>query len=151
MMKEFAGRFQKKTGRRFDTRKRHIRCLAHIINLATQALISTRSNAKFYDPNAEDEHVPDVYAWNRDEVGLVRTICVKARSSAQRKELFRIVQIRKEIKPVQLLLDMKIRWSLTYIMLHRAESRKASVDAFVYDLGVKEDNFEKRKKIDVLA
>lgn len=28
MLKEFAGRFQKKTGRRFDTRKRHIRSVS---------------------------------------------------------------------------------------------------------------------------
>jgi hypothetical protein len=93
MIKEFAWRFQKKTGQQFDTR-RHIRqvlsfianavillydrCLAHIINLATQALISTHSKAKYYNPNAAEEHIPDVDAWNRDEVGLIRTICVKA-------------------------------------------------------------------------
>ena len=53
------------------------RCLAHIINLATQALISKRSQSKFYDPEAPDDHVPDVTAVNRDEVGLVRAICVK--------------------------------------------------------------------------
>jgi hypothetical protein len=53
------------------------RCLAHIINLATQALISKRSQSKFYDAEAPEAHVPDVLAANRDEVGLVRAICVK--------------------------------------------------------------------------
>lgn len=53
------------------------RCLAHIINLATQALISTRSKAKFYSPDSEDAHIPDLAAMERDEVGLVRAVCVK--------------------------------------------------------------------------
>jgi len=53
------------------------RCLAHIINLATQALISTRSQAKYYSAHAEDVHIPDLSATDRDEVGLVRSIAVK--------------------------------------------------------------------------
>ena len=53
------------------------RCLAHIINLATQALISTRSKAKYYSADAEDAHIPDLAATDRDETGLVRAICVK--------------------------------------------------------------------------
>src|ERR1700737_3757472 len=35
-------------------------CLAHIINLATQALISTRSKAKYYAPDTDDAHIPDL-------------------------------------------------------------------------------------------
>ena len=62
-------------------------------------------------------------AHDRDEVGLVWAISVKARSSAQRKELFRSVQIQEKVKPLQLLLDMKVRWGSTYIMLTQAESR----------------------------
>lgn len=54
------------------------RCLAHIINLATQALILKRSQTKFYDPEAPDTPVPNILAAHRDEVGLVRAICVKA-------------------------------------------------------------------------
>jgi len=53
------------------------RCLAHIINLATQALISTRSKAKYYDPNSQDVDLSDVHADIRDEIGLIRAICVK--------------------------------------------------------------------------
>ena len=30
------------------------RCLAHIINIAMQALISTRSKAKYYDSSAQE-------------------------------------------------------------------------------------------------
>jgi hypothetical protein len=50
--------------------------MAHIIHLATQALISTYSKAPFYDP----EH-PELLTTGpsgfRDEVGLVRAIVVK--------------------------------------------------------------------------
>ena len=54
----------------------------HIINLATQLLIVTRSKAKYYsvhDDNAAEDDNEDVGTVddNRDEVGLVRGICVK--------------------------------------------------------------------------
>jgi len=54
------------------------RCLAHIINLATQAVISTCSKSKFYSGNPEDEPIPeDLTAVEHDEIGIVRAICVK--------------------------------------------------------------------------
>jgi hypothetical protein len=112
--------------------------------LATQAVIATRSKAKFYDGGLDENELPeDLGATERDEIGLVRAICVKvrllfislahdrdprlnmkARSSAQRKEAFKAVQYRRKIPAVQLLLDMKVRWSSTFIMLTRAESRR---------------------------
>ena len=54
-------------------------CLAHIINLATQALISTRSKAKYYEPNKpDDDQLPEAAGGDdRDEVGLICAICVK--------------------------------------------------------------------------
>jgi hypothetical protein len=52
-------------------------CLAHVINLATQALIKGHSKAKYYSPANPDEHIPDVDAYLRDEVGLIRAIAVK--------------------------------------------------------------------------
>ena len=49
---------------------------------------------------------------------------MKARSSAQRKEAFKTIQSRRKERPLQLLLDMKVRWSSTFVMLTRAESRR---------------------------
>jgi hypothetical protein len=43
-----------------------------------QALISTRSKAKYYDPHNINDHTPDVDAIERDELGLIRAISVKA-------------------------------------------------------------------------
>jgi hypothetical protein len=54
-----------------------LRCLAHVINLATQALIKSYSKSKHYDPANLNEHLPDTDALVRDEVGLVRAIAVK--------------------------------------------------------------------------
>jgi len=51
-------------------------CLTHIINLATQALISTRSKAKFYSGDPKDGHIPDMTGTDRDEIGLVHAICM---------------------------------------------------------------------------
>jgi hypothetical protein len=85
MLDEFALRYERKTGKEFDVAKRHIRytlisldsssninidnlrCLAHIVNLATQKLISTKSKAKYYSTHEEDVL----------DDGLVRAICVK--------------------------------------------------------------------------
>jgi hypothetical protein len=53
------------------------RCLAHVINLATQALLSAYSSAKHYDPAKPTDHEPDVDLFLRDEIGLVRTFFVK--------------------------------------------------------------------------
>jgi hypothetical protein len=110
--------------------------------LATQALIKNRSKAKYYSPHEENQE--DTHGGNgdeRDELGLVRAICVKvcmiiklklvvllkeyqARSSSQRKELFKEMQEEKKLPACQLLLDMKVRWGSTYVMLNRAEERR---------------------------
>ena len=52
-------------------------------------------------------------------------MCVDpACSSSQCKQLFKTIQECIKIRPCQLLLDMKVRWSSTYIMLTCAESRR---------------------------
>ena len=55
-----------------------LRCLAHIINLAAQAVISARSKSKYYNGNPADDHLPEDLAANeRDEIGIVCAICIK--------------------------------------------------------------------------
>ena len=111
-------------------------CLAHIINLATQVLISTYSKTPHYDPKHPDTHIPTCC----DEVGLIQAIVVKVCiftlmrvlsltsdqecSSSKQKEMWRTTQIMANQSLVQLILDMKVRWSLTYLMLDRAERKK---------------------------
>ena len=159
MMREWAFRYRQKTRYAFDIKQCHmryeisfvwtliknclwLRCLAHIINLATQALISTRSKTKHFNPHSEEEHMPVVVGPDHDETGLVRAITVKVNfiipqflylfplytqewSSLQRKQHFKDIQICEGIQiPKQLILDMKIRWGSTYAMLNRAENLK---------------------------
>lgn len=118
-------------------------CLAHVINLATQTFISTYSKAPHYSPHNPKSHEPDTSLMtNRDEVGLVHSICVKVCqlvfvtsscifkfqqecSSAKWKELYRTVQTEAGVsQPTQLLIGMKVQWSSTYMMLNRAECNK---------------------------
>ena len=74
-----------------------------------------------------------------------------------------MVLLRNAKQPKQLLLDMKVRWGSTYVMLTRAESlRKVciyfpslslylpsgqDIDQFVFELSMKEGNAEKRRKL----
>lgn len=48
-------------------------CLAHVINLATQALIKTYSKSPHFNPKMPEAHLPT----SRDKVGLIRAIVVK--------------------------------------------------------------------------
>jgi hypothetical protein len=94
---------------------------SHVINLATQALIGTYSKSPHFDPKCPEDHVPV----DQDEVGLIRSIVVKERSSAKTKEMWHTIQIKADVKqPMQLVLYIKVRWSSTYMMLHHAESLK---------------------------
>lgn len=61
---------------KFDIR---FRCLAHVINLATQALIKTHTKSKHYNPANPEDHMPSTLGHDRDEVGLIRAIAVKVR------------------------------------------------------------------------
>jgi ABC-type cobalamin transport system ATPase subunit len=76
---------------------------------------------------------------------------MKACSSAQRKEAFKSIQYRRNVPTVQLLLDMKVQWSSTFIMLTHAKSCQEAIDEFVLELGLKEGNSEKRRKMTSLT
>jgi len=55
--------------------------LAYIIDSATQAIISSRSKAKYYSGDPEDDIIPEEPgALERDEVGIIRAICVEVRT-----------------------------------------------------------------------
>ena len=58
----------------------YLRCLVHIINLATQALIKGHSKAKHYNPALLGEHIPSTEGIDQDEIWLVRAIAVKVQT-----------------------------------------------------------------------
>ena len=118
-------------------------CLSHVVNLGSQDLISTYTKSPHYAPHDLKAHESDTWIHgNRDEIGLICAICVKVShcllaafrvnwqseqecSSAKQKELYKQIQIKANVVPLtQLLLDMKVRWSSTYVMINRAEMSK---------------------------
>ncbi|KAG2151178.1 uncharacterized protein EDB93DRAFT_1327741 [Suillus bovinus] len=112
-MAHFGMHIEEFTKEKFDHKKRRLCCLAHIVNLTTQALLTAHSKSEHFDPTKPDTVLFASHGIQRDEVGLVHAICVKERSSAQCKELFKIIQLRNEDSHVpskehkQLLMDMK--------------------------------------------
>ncbi|KZS89174.1 hypothetical protein SISNIDRAFT_458922 [Sistotremastrum niveocremeum HHB9708] len=66
---------------------------AHVINLATQALLRSLSEALHFNPHDPDAHFPEGDAESRrDVIGPVGAIYVQERSLSQRKELFADIQ-----------------------------------------------------------
>ncbi|OJT14236.1 hypothetical protein TRAPUB_9209 [Trametes pubescens] len=148
MMQFFADHVFTATGNLYDGESS---CLAHIINLATQALLDNYSKSWHYDPALPDADLVATAGGHRDVVGLVRSIAVKARSSAQRKQLSLNIQTNAGIKHLKcLLMDMPVRWSSTYTMLHRAEELREHVDTFVSEMARAEKDKKKRQKLDDL-
>ncbi|KAN0105652.1 hypothetical protein V8E52_010827 [Russula decolorans] len=143
MMEELAAQLKALTGKKYKWRKRKINCLAHVINLTTQALIAMYSKSLHFDPKNPKAHIPT--SW--DEVGLIRAIVVKERSSSKHKQIWHMVQVKNKLKPLQLILDMKVCWSSTYLMLDRAERKKECVNDFIDELYWDEKDQAKRYKI----
>jgi hypothetical protein len=98
MMDEFVCRYEEKTRHDFDPVGRHIQygltfircaiantsisimfcsCLAHIVNVATQKLISTYSKSAFYESEIAGDVEPEYSGNGHDVVGLIRAIAVK--------------------------------------------------------------------------
>ena len=84
----FADMVQQATGKELDATKRHYletgsdahlfkRCLVHIINLATQAVISRYSKSKYFNPKNPNDDLMSPTTYHPNEVGLIRTIAVK--------------------------------------------------------------------------
>ncbi|KAJ8579888.1 hypothetical protein M405DRAFT_869879 [Rhizopogon salebrosus TDB-379] len=114
-----------------------------------QALLTAHSKSEHFNPATPNADLVASRRIQHDEVGLVRAICVKECSSAQHKELFNNIQLRDEDGHIpsdvlkQLLMDMKVRWSSTYVMLERVEKLKDDVDYFVGWMGLLEKDPQK--------
>ncbi|KIL69108.1 hypothetical protein M378DRAFT_176096 [Amanita muscaria Koide BX008] len=121
LIAEFATHVERVTKKPYDHKKRQLRCLAHIVNLATQALLTAHSKSDHYNPVNPDAALVASRGTQRDEIGLIRAICIKERSSAQRKELFKKIQLREE--------------------------DDHDVDYFIGRLGLAEKDPQKRRKI----
>ena len=82
---------------------------------------------------------------------------VKEQSSAKQNQLFLTIQTQDKPDhppcehPLQLLLDMPIHWSLTFLMLDQAETLKVDIDMFVQKLvAMEQDHDQQMKTMDLL-
>ncbi|RXW23821.1 hypothetical protein EST38_g1987 [Candolleomyces aberdarensis] len=147
-----AQRFWKNVGD-WDCETSHIRCLAHIINLATQAVLGAYSKTPHFNPGSiaplePDIGVSDDFESVRDVVGLIRCIAVKSRSSAKRNALLKELQEKDGVKiPRTLLVDMKVRWSSTYLMLKRAYELCKYINLFISEISMEETSVDKQNKL----
>ncbi|KZT38983.1 hypothetical protein SISSUDRAFT_696854 [Sistotremastrum suecicum HHB10207 ss-3] len=153
----------REAGWQWSSKRWRIRCMAHVINLATQALLKSLSKAPHFNPHDPDAHLPEGDAESRrDVIGLVRAISVKERSSSQRKELFADIQNTMHESPsasttankttttagavrvYRLILDMPVRWSSTHAMLYRSFMLKECVTSFIQILYIRETDTAKK-------
>ncbi|KAJ6559343.1 hypothetical protein B0H10DRAFT_2240472 [Mycena sp. CBHHK59/15] len=74
MLVEFARLIKAATKQVWDPVERRISCLAHIINISTQKLISTYSKFPYFNVHDPTAHISDTSKPMRDEIGLVHTI-----------------------------------------------------------------------------
>ncbi len=118
---------------KFDHKKNHIRCLAHIINLTVQEILK---DIKAGDAQEEDELLELVSQeekennFNVEIIPKLRRLIVKIRSSPQQKEKFARRCGFFLIQPLNPILDVKTRWNSTYLMLDRALKLR-SVSKFI--------------------
>ncbi|KAF8440929.1 hypothetical protein L210DRAFT_3645171 [Boletus edulis BED1] len=113
------------TRKQWEHRKRQVRCLAHIVNLAMQALLSAHNKSKAYNPQEPNADLVAHRNTEHDEIGVVHLLQDKPNHSSHKQ-------------PLQLLLDMPIRWSSMYVMLERSDTLKEDVDTFICEMAIAE-------------
>lgn len=112
----------------FDRASMHVRCIAHVINLAVQDFLRVLSSTALDSENDYDEnYIPD------EKVGgfiqRLRRLAVKVRESPQRRERFAHECSAAGIQPKELLVDVRTRWNSTHDMIERALDLRSPLDS----------------------
>jgi len=113
----------------FSRADNHVRCMAHVIHLAVQAFLKALE-AEAPDTDDDDHAVfCDSGASRVHCVSRLRKLVVKIKSSPQRLEKFarqcEVLGVAKR----KLVLDVKTRWSSTFLMIDRALALRDPLDA----------------------
>jgi len=147
----------------FDAKDNRIMCFSHVVNIAVQHVLSKMSSVKAPENDDDDsEGLTDAAnadenrgfeqtfqnACAQDPIFRLRKIVTAIRASGQRREalttwiengnksgLFVLQNTSVEIKPMQLLRDVRTRWDSTYQMIKRCiEMRLVSPDLDDYSI-----------------
>ena len=115
-------------GIQFSRESAHVRCVAHIINLAAQRFLGALDSATpgSEDGSGEQRVVDDETA---GFILRLRGLVVKVRDSPQRRKKFARQCTHSGISPKELILDVPTRWSSTYAMIERALELRDPLDA----------------------
>jgi len=111
--------YAKTTSAPFRANSHRIRCFAHILNLATQAILK-----QFDEPHEDDDEsiVPT------KPLTKLRRVVSSIRSSPQRRETFNGQCNSAGKTPKCLILDVRTRWNSTLMMIERALEYKDIID-----------------------
>ncbi|CAB5213516.1 unnamed protein product [Rhizophagus irregularis] len=113
----------------FHHKRNHVRCIAHVMNLAVQEILKY---IKAGEPQDEDIILDDILnntnLFTNKIIPKLRKLIVKIRASPQRRERFFRQCNSQNIKELNLILDVKTRWNSTYLMLKRALELQVPLD-----------------------
>jgi hypothetical protein len=108
----------------FDKDEQHVRCAAHVVNLAAQALLRSLGTDASDASDGESglDSGPDSDAVMQAEklpcIANLRRLVVKVRSSTQRRSDFKYQCGVCDIPEKQLILDTPTRWNFTHARYH---------------------------------
>jgi hypothetical protein len=101
----------------WDRRTRHIRCIAHIINLVVKALLK-KLNSDASQPFSAT-------------LSKIRDLAKAAQHGSKRPAIFRQACASRGLKPLRIPLDIEVRWNSTYRMLETALYLRFALDDLV--------------------
>ncbi|CAB4443314.1 unnamed protein product [Rhizophagus irregularis] len=130
----------------FDSKDKHVRCLAHVMNLAAQQALSTLKATEDNEPSNE----------NSGLIYKLRTLIKKIKASPQQQEKFQAQCRVANISKLNVILDVCTRWNLTYDMLVRARILKEPIntlsnsDPSLRTLTINEEEWARLGEIELL-
>lgn len=119
----------------FDSKNFRVRCFAHILNLACQAMIRSigDGNPSEYPSDCESDDEEDIAKAKQKPktlpvVAKMRKGVVAIRDSPQRREILARQCVAAKIQPKVVLRDVRTRWNSTHTMMVRAQELKEPFD-----------------------
>jgi hypothetical protein len=114
----------------FSRRSVHVRCAAHVINLAVQDFLGAfNSTALDSEDACAEDYTADSTAVSF--ISRLRKLVLKVRASVQRSDRLAIECTNAGVSPKKLILDVRTRWNSTHAMIERALKLREPLDAVI--------------------